>query len=251
MQLKPKMDKNPTWALARGPLGAVWLSLLRIGWDMRSAHILQNGMGDTYSLLEFAPLDIEQLLVLGIQPWQMRRITEHLPEHAGEVLWAMAMRQSVRSRGGVWDAREVGALTCLWAGGSWPRARKHQRGLAETSTCLACLSEDDTHGHRWVRCAKLEELLNQDFVNEEGEVDSRQERLQRGRRSMTTLCGSGGKTLSSEYALPIAPYFEPPPRSTLVFQWGNPQVPWSRVLFTDGSGLLQTRLSTGGAAGQW
>ena len=236
MQLKPNMDKNPTWALARGPLGAVWLSLLRIGWDMRSAHIIQDDMGETYYLLEFAPWDVRQLLIWGIQRWQMRRIASHLPEHDGEILWARGMRQSFRCKGGVWDGMELGALTCLWAGASWPRLRKFQQGLAESSTCLACHSEEDTHGHRWCRCCKVEEILGQDFQNDEGEPDCRQKRLQSGRRSMGEICDGINTTITSEYAIPVAPRYDPPPRRTKTFQWGNQHIPWKSVLFTDGSG---------------
>ena len=135
------MDAKPTWAIARGPMGAVWLSLLRVGWDMHSAHVIRSDLNEYYSLLELSPWDIRQLLVMGIQRWQMRRIAAHLPEHDGEVLWGRAMRQSIRSKGGVWDGREVGALTCLWAGGSWPRRRKFQQGLALHATCVACGAE--------------------------------------------------------------------------------------------------------------
>ncbi len=65
-QLKPNTDNNPTRAVARGSLGAVWLSLLRIGWDMQSAHILRSDDGRSISLLQFAPQDINILIQQGV-----------------------------------------------------------------------------------------------------------------------------------------------------------------------------------------
>ena len=218
MQMRPKMDANSTWAIARGPMASVWLTLLRIGWDMHSAHILKSDQGEYYSMLELAPWDIRQLLVLGVQRWQMRRIAAHLPEHDGEEFWGRAMRQCIRTKGGIWDGREIGALTCLWAGGSWPRQRIFQKGLAERATCLACGVEDDTHGHRWSRCYKVDECLEQDHVSDEDVQDSRKLRLQKGRRSMKAINSDEKQTVTSVYAIPTAPKYEPPPLRAPVYQ---------------------------------
>ena len=46
----------------RGPIMATRLPLLRIGWTMSSAHILQHDIGHHISLLQFAPQDLRQLL---------------------------------------------------------------------------------------------------------------------------------------------------------------------------------------------
>ena len=64
LKLEPKMSKCPTWTSARGPLSAVWLSLLRIGWDMRAAHPVCDDQGQVFSMLQLAPEDIRQLLYL-------------------------------------------------------------------------------------------------------------------------------------------------------------------------------------------
>ena len=39
---EPNSAKNATWALSRGPISAVWLSLLRIGWGMKSAPTMER-----------------------------------------------------------------------------------------------------------------------------------------------------------------------------------------------------------------
>ena len=36
-----------------------------------------------------------------------------------------------------------------------------RKGLAVQPTCLACGAEDDSHGHRWCRCAKVDEFLGE------------------------------------------------------------------------------------------
>ena len=40
--LNAKFDEATTWAQARGPIGATWLSLRRIGWRMLSPHIYKG-----------------------------------------------------------------------------------------------------------------------------------------------------------------------------------------------------------------
>ena len=133
----------------------MWLLLLRVVWDMRAAHIIVDDMGRTFSLLHHAPADIKLLLMQGIQRWQMKRIASHFPEHCEERLWPRAMRQAITCKAGIHGYQEAGALRCLWAGGSWPRQRKHSHGFALSPVCRACGVEDDTRSHRWCRCSTV------------------------------------------------------------------------------------------------
>ena len=51
--------------------------------------------------------------------------------------------------------RQAGALRCILAGGTWPRARLAAAGLVEHATCLRCGEEDETALHRWWKCPAL------------------------------------------------------------------------------------------------
>ena len=47
------------------------------------------------------------------------------------------------------NARQAGALRCILAGGTWPRARLAAAGLVESAVCPRCGEEDETALHRW------------------------------------------------------------------------------------------------------
>eukprot|EP00959_Pyramimonas_sp_CCMP1952_P287659 6015807-Pyramimonas_sp.AAC.1 len=61
------MRARPTWTLARGPIAATWLTLLRLGWDMVSSTIVRSDLGAHYNLLQICPADLRHHLLLGIQ----------------------------------------------------------------------------------------------------------------------------------------------------------------------------------------
>ena len=72
-------------------------------------------------MLELSPWDIRQLVVMGIQRWQMRRITTHLPEHEGEVLGGQGHETEHQEQG-----------TCMGWQGNWcPNLFVGRRKLAE------------------------------------------------------------------------------------------------------------------------
>ncbi len=198
--LEPKMSQQASWAIARGPLAAVWISLCRIGWDMAAAHLLVTDQRDTISLLHSSPSDVRQLVWQGIQRWQMRRVVAHLPEYSEGSIWHRALRQAFFSKDGVRGGQAAGALRCLWAGASWPRSRKHEKGMAQDSTCLACGEEADTNGHRWCRCNTMGDMFQDEFENEEEDGPrSWQGKLRKGRRSMKEAGALGDVSLVTEY----------------------------------------------------
>ena len=78
--MEEQMTTRPSWASVRGPLAALWLSLLSVGWDMRSAIHIVSDTGQIFSLLEFAPKDVSELQLRGIRRWQAKRGQLHIRE---------------------------------------------------------------------------------------------------------------------------------------------------------------------------
>ena len=67
--MEPNMATGGSWATARGALSATWLSLMRIGWDMRGAHLIQDDLGRVLSLLHpDLPAFIRDLYKASIDP---------------------------------------------------------------------------------------------------------------------------------------------------------------------------------------
>eukprot|EP00959_Pyramimonas_sp_CCMP1952_P370093 7751083-Pyramimonas_sp.AAC.1 len=48
-----------TWASARGPISALWLTLSRVGWDMASATVLVDDAGFGVDLLRVSPSEVQ------------------------------------------------------------------------------------------------------------------------------------------------------------------------------------------------
>ncbi|CAK0837890.1 unnamed protein product, partial [Prorocentrum cordatum] len=129
-----------SWASVQGPLGATWLSLARIGWDMAAVWALQTDQG-------------EDALVEGIQRWQRRRLVAHLPGSGGEVLWLRAARAIARR------PLHHGLALC-------PRLR-YAHGFATTELCQACGQDKDTLMHGWCACPEVMQPRDEELELEE------------------------------------------------------------------------------------
>ncbi|CAK0909210.1 unnamed protein product, partial [Prorocentrum cordatum] len=101
-----------SWADAKGPLAATWLTLKRLAWDMKAPHILQGDLGSQYDLHRVRPADLRPFLMQGVQRWQHDRFTSHMYAHAGAPIWRRGLRYAVK---GVRAARQLGALQALWS----------------------------------------------------------------------------------------------------------------------------------------
>ena len=141
-----------TWATAKGPLAATWLSLVRIGWGMASAWVLRSDSGELLSMLHVPPRDIKDSLAEGIQRWQCRRLVAHLPESQGEQLWPRAVRAIAAKKR---PAAEKGALQALWAGGHYTSVWRCAHHFMDTEECQACGAPRDTLRHRWCACPEV------------------------------------------------------------------------------------------------
>ncbi|CAK0872994.1 unnamed protein product, partial [Prorocentrum cordatum] len=171
----------------RGPLGATWLALGRIGWTMTAAWALQTDLGETLSMLRVAPRDIKGALVEGIQRWQC----SHLPEGQGETLWPRAVR----------------AIACK----ARPAAEPGLRGAK------------DTLMHRWCVCPALMVPQGEELEHQEPfrmPIVEMRHQLEEAEQKWTI----GDSELSLAYGLPLLPAMPPPaPSENVVVEWGAAQ----------------------------
>eukprot|EP00959_Pyramimonas_sp_CCMP1952_P421545 8831155-Pyramimonas_sp.AAC.1 len=61
------MQKAEAWSKVTGPLSALWMTLRRVGWSMRSAHEVVTDENVHFSFLAVAPRDFRDLLEAGVQ----------------------------------------------------------------------------------------------------------------------------------------------------------------------------------------
>ena len=196
-----------TWATAKGPMAATWLTLRRIGWDMVSSFVIITDEGQALSLLEVPPRDFRDLLKDGIARWQCRKAVAHLPESQGEVLRVRAVRAAAKLKR---PATEKGALQVLWSGGHWTGERRHGLGFASSPACVACGADVDDLAHRWCPCPALmvprgeEEEMEEPFAKN---ILAARAKLDEMHSTWTV----GDSVLPMAYGLPLAPPALPPP----------------------------------------
>ena len=235
------LSTNASWANARGPIAAVWLTLHRLDWRMVSAHGLLDDGGRPICLLTCSPKVVKHLLYQGIQRWQARQVQAHHPQWNGEQLWVRAMRATLKGRDAVGSAKQRGALQCLWAGAMWPRAQRHERGLTPDAVCQCCGAARETHGHRWYPCPGL----TRHAEGEPTDLPAIPEQLQatRARLQGQASLRDGEPdydTFELALCIPVAPEARhlPPRMATEVRSWGMDDAVWSGTVYTDAGSLF-------------
>eukprot|EP00959_Pyramimonas_sp_CCMP1952_P134792 2820723-Pyramimonas_sp.AAC.1 len=86
------MSAQPSWSRVRGPLGALWLSLHRIGWRLTSATTFESDIGTVLDLNQMAPRDVRDQVVQGVTRWLLARAESHIETHNGEQFWYRGIR---------------------------------------------------------------------------------------------------------------------------------------------------------------
>ena len=150
-----KFDDATTWAQARGPLGATWLSLRRLGWRLVSPHVLLDDVGNTFDLHHVCPADLRPFLAEGVQRWQHERLQRHMYTNDGEDIWHRGLRYAVA---GIRCCRQLGALQAHWADNIPIPPRRDMMLGRPMRPCQACgqhLAQDECWGHVFFQCPAL------------------------------------------------------------------------------------------------
>ena len=87
------LTERPHWSRVRGPVGAVWLTLRRVGWALAGPSHIRTDEGQVISLFTTCPSDVILQLREGINRGQCVQLITSLPEATGsEVIWGRALR---------------------------------------------------------------------------------------------------------------------------------------------------------------
>ena len=144
-----RLTTKPTWHGARGPLAAMWMSLLRIGWTMHSSLVLVTDAGALLELLRVPPKEVRE----GNQRWQGRQILRRHDEPGPPptaTLWHRAMRLILAPPRAVLRGARAGQLRKLWAGASWDAVKRRAKGDLASPWCPYCPGQQKcTKGHQF------------------------------------------------------------------------------------------------------
>jgi hypothetical protein len=145
------------WREARGPLGAAWLELKRIGWGWRSACVLVKECGTELNLLECSAAAVAKELRDAVMRDHARRLALREWPQAVEgtrVAFEPIVRALATRR---WDAVGKGIVRGVACGAIWTRSRLELSGyIVADTTCQKCgVGFDDIH-HRLYLCQHRE-----------------------------------------------------------------------------------------------
>ena len=227
--IKARIDKRASWTSTRGPIATVWVSLLRVGWTMRSPTVLVSDLGKAFDLTRTCPWDLRLFLEEGIRRWQSARILQHHPNGRQESCWRRAMRNSILA---IKDASRRGALRALWSAGVWTPVRLHSINLRPTPNCFVCQQCPGTEAHQWFGC---DSMLNVPR-DERPPDDVLEHRAAMIDQHSTVL--DGMDTFYLSYGLPPLPPFPADPADHQpILGRGDWAGAWGNKVYTDGSGI--------------
>ena len=137
------------WQWVRGPIGAAWMSLARIGATWPSPFVVRLLEVDV-NLLEVPPLQVKAILQAHAR-WHldvqlMERLVFAHPSWDAEAVRAQyksgidwpLLRQVLQGNVGELQPSEKMALRVVACGGFWPAERKWLAGFVGHGTCEAC-----------------------------------------------------------------------------------------------------------------
>ena len=135
------------WREARGPLGAAWLELKRIGWGWRSARVLVKECGTELNLLECSAAAVaKQLRGAFVRDHAQKLAAREWPqaEAGARVAFEPIVRALATKR---WDRMGKGIVRGVACGAIWTRCRLGQSGhTVVDTTCQECgVGFDDIH----------------------------------------------------------------------------------------------------------
>ncbi len=145
------------WAEVKGPVGAMELTLARIGWHMKSAFVLGDARGDEIALTTNSPALIRFLLTEATKDAAEKvlgaRWARDDPKFEGRRICPDVAIKVIRSAGnGRLSAQQLGAYRAAVCGGICTRHRAAASGYLVDDLCTHCGAEGDTVHHRVFCC---------------------------------------------------------------------------------------------------
>ena len=157
------------WNWVRGPVGAAWVSLARVGALWPSPFVIRL-LGRDVSLLEVPPLQIKAILQAHARRHLDLQLIERLVQSAPEwdalairvqyqhgVDWSL-LRLVLRGNAGNLAPAERAALRVFSCGNFWPEERRWLAGYTGQGSCEACFKAIGTVQHRIYECDALQQM---------------------------------------------------------------------------------------------
>ena len=143
------------WGQVCGPLGAAYLSLLRVGWSWPAPLTFADRSGREYLLTKVAPSMLQKHLMDAIRQCQESSLARGLArdDEVGRVSMA-AVRRVLGAEifPSPSDARGAATLRAVAASAVWTNCRLAEAGYDVDVRCALCGQAPDTLHHRWWEC---------------------------------------------------------------------------------------------------
>ncbi len=154
-EILPGAGDRRNWAAVRGPIGAAWLSLHRIGWTMSGPFTLRDHDGEELVLTTTTPALLAQLLKHAVMRTLQSQVGTKLAERDDNFRGRRAAAEHVASQ-----LRGDRKLTCkdracymsVACGAVMTFARAAAAGYLVENLCPLCGARGDTIVHRVWRC---------------------------------------------------------------------------------------------------
>ncbi len=151
----PRNGQCRAWAEAKGPIGAAWLSLHRIGWSMRGPFTLRDHNGEDLILTTTTPALLATLLKQAVTRTLQLQVGEKLSAQDPTFQGRRAAAEHIASQ-----LRGDRKLTCkdracymsVACGAIMTFARAAAAGYLVENKCPLCGARGDTIIHRVWRC---------------------------------------------------------------------------------------------------
>ena len=158
---KPSADKSSRgWSACRGPLGAMILTLDRIGWIAVDAFTWQNDWGEVIPLTTFSPALLKTMMCEAVQRQAQRCIASTWKANGhsfeGDRVCTDVVCSVLEGKG--LTPLEKGTLASVVADAVWTRDRAFHCGYNVQNCCPLCGVQGDTTHHRVWECPKTEEV---------------------------------------------------------------------------------------------
>ncbi|CAK0848370.1 unnamed protein product [Prorocentrum cordatum] len=153
--------KDQMWPQVRGPFGALYATLTRVGIVVVEPLVWKLPDGLELKLTDICPRVLLHCCAHAVRHWVNLQISEHLqmPEFRTG-FWDGPLKYLLSAKGDLtWQQR--GYLRSAIIGAQWPQDRQFQQGWIDSPNCLACQEAPGTLVHRHAVCKSMLEAIGE------------------------------------------------------------------------------------------
>ena len=167
-----KEESANSWNKVRGPFGAYFLSLARVGWSAPAPFKVITDQGVEIDFAWSSPKRVQGELRAAVQRIHERKAVKHLQGEGGNSDRCDPHNVRKILRSGRFTEIEKGCLAAVACKACWIQQDLMQAGYAVNGFCQLCKREPDTRHHRWYQCPAARQIREQ-TLGSLGEVGKR------------------------------------------------------------------------------